>query len=63
MSVAIDFTASNGDRHNLSDTDMNEYEIAMSQVGKILENYSYKKKFSGYGFGGIPNGSTDGKNV
>jgi len=26
----------------------------MREVGKILESYAYKKKFLGYGFGGIP---------
>jgi hypothetical protein len=56
MTVAIDFTASNGDRHDINPDKPNEYEVAIQQVGKILENYSYKKKFSGYGFGGIPVG-------
>ena len=54
LSVAIDFTASNGDRHNIKFGQENDYEIAIQEVGKILEPYAYKKKFAGYGFGGIP---------
>ena len=62
MSVAIDFTASNlskhtgKSRHEIDPTgeNLNEYEIAIQQVGRILENYSHKQLFSGYGFGGIP---------
>ena len=58
LSVAIDFTESNGDKHNLSDdpTVKNDYEIAILAIGKILEIYSYKCCFSGYGFGAIPPG-------
>lgn len=60
MSVAIDFTASNGEPTNKDSLHYNEsgkhnqYETAMREVGKILESYAYKKKFIGYGFGGIP---------
>ena len=56
--IGIDFTASNGDKHNLSDdpTVKNDYEIAILAIGKILEIYSYKCCFSGYGFGAIPPG-------
>lgn len=61
MSVAIDFTASNRSgegksRHDIdwSGATQNEYEVAITQVGRILENYSHKQLFSGYGFGGIP---------
>ena len=54
LSVAIDFTASNGTRHNIKDNMFNEYELALQEVGKILEPYAYKKKFAGFGFGGIP---------
>jgi hypothetical protein len=34
----------------------------MMQVGKILENYSHKQLFSGYGFGGIPDFAYPNKN-
>lgn len=66
MSVAIDFTASNGDPElpsslhhynpaaNDSDCEPNAYEKAMRKVGGILETYAYKKKFAAYGFGGVP---------
>ena len=55
LSVAIDFTASNGTRHNVqAGGPINDYELALLQVGKILEPYAYKKKFAGFGFGGIP---------
>jgi len=66
MSVAIDYTASNGDPskptslHHISEIDqnrgrqLNQYENAMTSVGKILETYAYKKRFSSYGFGAIP---------
>jgi hypothetical protein len=69
MSLAIDYTASNGDVKNPKslhfineDSEkMNEYETAMSAVGKILNTYAYKHKFMAYGFGGIPKDSKDGK--
>lgn len=63
MSVAIDYTASNGDPENPSSlhhyisgqTNLpNPYEIAMRKVGGILETYAYKKRFAAYGFGGVP---------
>ena len=55
LSVAIDFTASNGERHNVDlDGELNDYECAILEVGNILEPYAYKKKFAGFGFGGIP---------
>lgn len=66
MSVAIDYTASNGDPndptslHFIGEKDengwrnVNQYEQAMTSVGNILETYAYKKRFSCYGFGGIP---------
>mmetsp|Transcript_27236 Transcript_27236/g.36401 ORF Transcript_27236/g.36401 Transcript_27236/m.36401 type:complete len:115 (+) Transcript_27236:982-1326(+) len=56
LSVAIDFTASNGELHNLN-PDMNcknDYELAIEEVGKILQPYSYKQQFTAFGFGGIP---------
>ena len=60
MSVAIDYTASNGDptepsslHYNNPDKEKkNQYETAMEQVGKVLETYAYKKKFMAFGFGG-----------
>ena len=45
MTVAIDFTASNGKLHYL-DPDLkkrNDYELAIQEVGKILQPYSYKQ--------------------
>ena len=58
MSVAIDYTASNGDPtdpnslHHYDLNGKNQYEIAMEQVGKVLETYAYHKKFMAFGFGG-----------
>jgi len=56
MSVAVDFTASNGELHHLSDDPsvLNDYETSILEVGKILEPYAYRSKFAGFGFGGIP---------
>ena len=64
MSVAIDYTASNGDPADHSslhhydpdgaDCKPNMYETAMRNVGNIMENYAFQKKFAGFGFGGIP---------
>ena len=55
LSVAVDFTASNGDLHMIhANGEMNDYEAALFEVGNILEPYAYKKKFAGFGFGGIP---------
>ena len=54
LSVAIDFTASNGNRHDIVLDDLNEYELAILEIGRILEPYAYKQKFAGFGFGGIP---------
>ena len=55
--MAIDFTASNGDLHHISDdpNEFNDYQMAISEVGTILEPYAYKQYFAGFGFGGIPN--------
>ena len=60
MSVAIDYTASNGSPtdtdslHYLHPTIPNKYETAIRNVGSIMEHYAYGKKFAGFGFGGIP---------
>ena len=64
MSVAIDYTASNGDPlkpnslHHYDPDDENNkpnmYETAIRNVGNIMENYAFQKKFAGFGFGGIP---------
>ena len=46
MTVAIDFTASNGELHHLDYEDkkkLNDYELAIQEVGKILQPYSYKQ--------------------
>jgi len=63
LSVAIDFTASNGD---ISDTQslhyinphnpaqMTSYEHAIYQVGTILEPYDSNRQFPVFGFGAIP---------
>jgi len=44
LSVAIDFTASNGEKHRLSEDPeiKSDYQIAIEEVGKILEPYAYK---------------------
>ena len=57
MTVAIDFTASNGELHDLDPLmkKKNDYELAIMEVGKILQPYSYKQQFTAFGFGGIPN--------
>jgi len=60
MSVAIDYTASNGNPsehsslHHLHNTIPNQYEKAIRNVGSIMEHYAFQKKFAGFGFGGIP---------
>lgn len=58
LSVAIDFTASNGQvsdptsLHKIGDD--NEYGQAIKQVGDVLEPYDQFKNFPSFGFGGIP---------
>ena len=60
MSVAIDFTASNGyckspnSLHFMSEGKENQYQMAIRNVGKILEAYDADKSFPVYGFGGVP---------
>lgn len=61
FSVAIDFTASNGeysDRdslHYIGEGSENEYERAIREIGGILEAYDTDKYFPVFGFGGVPN--------
>ena len=65
MTVAIDFTASNGKLHYL-DPDLkkrNDYELAIQEVGKILQPYSYKQQFNAFGFGGIPHYLLDNPDI
>jgi len=58
LSVAIDFTGSNGNPslpsslHYLNE--YNQYEQAIMSVGSILECYDLDKMFPVFGFGGIP---------
>ncbi len=55
--VGIDFTASNKDKHVISfekGVNLNQYEIAIQEVGKILQPYAYQKMVAGFGFGAIP---------
>ena len=58
FSVAVDFTASNGDPkdtrslHYLNPTFMeNQYTIAIRSVGNIIEDYDSDKQFPALGFG------------
>jgi len=57
FSVAVDFTASNGDPQNprslhfLSQTGENQYTQAIKSVGEIIEPYDADKQFPGLGFG------------
>ena len=60
--VAVDFTMSNGDPRNNSqslhylnpNTQVNNYTEAINSVVSILQNYDDDKMFPVYGFGGIP---------
>jgi len=63
LSVAIDFTASNGELSSPSSLHyvdpnnpgkMNQYEQAIFQVGNILEPYDSDRMFPVFGFGGKP---------
>ena len=56
---AIDYTASNGNPSNPSSLHFqgnrpNQYEVALSNVGSILEPYDNDRSFPVFGFGGIP---------
>ena len=60
LSVAIDFTASNGQYndetslHKATGGKLNDYTKAIKQVGEILEQYDHFKNFPCFGFGGVP---------
>lgn len=61
LSVAIDFTASNGAiikptslHRQYNNGQFNDYENAIQSVGQILEPYSFNRRFAAFGFGGIP---------
>nr|XP_042700884.1 copine-6 isoform X2 [Chrysemys picta bellii] len=57
FTVAIDFTASNGDPrsehslHFINPKEPNEYLKALSAVGEICQDYDSDKKFPAFGFG------------
>ena len=58
MTVAIDFTASNGNQrddehslHSLRNPKQNQYLRALRSVGNILQYYDDDKKIPAYGFG------------
>ena len=59
LSIAIDFTGSNGpytspsSLHYMNPIDQNSYERAIIEVGSILEAYDTDKYFPVFGFGGI----------
>ncbi|EKX31691.1 hypothetical protein GUITHDRAFT_98757 [Guillardia theta CCMP2712] len=66
VSVAIDFTMSNGDpadpnslHYIRPDGSLNQYEQAMIGVGEILVEYDQDKKIAVYGFGGIVAGHSE----
>jgi len=68
MTVAIDFTASNGfpdsssSLHAISPYGYpNQYQEAIRGVGEILLCYDYDQMVSVYGFGGVPNGDKFGE--
>lgn len=64
LSIAIDFTASNGmpgnpnSLHYMNPNGMNQYEQALHSVASILLNYDSDKQIPVYGFGGKLNGVT-----
>eukprot|EP00158_Paraphelidium_tribonemae_P005198 Partr_v1_DN27223_c1_g4_i3_m39031 putative copine family len=64
LSIAIDFTGSNGDPntpqslHFRSPSGPNQYQQAISWVGGILQDYDFDKQFPVYGFGAkLPDGT------
>ena len=62
LSIAIDFTASNGEYssqtslHHIDPNNPNQYERAIWEVGNILAAYDNDKYFPVLGFGGVPHG-------
>ena len=58
FSVAVDFTASNGDPrkpnslHYRSPSGQNQYTMAIRTVGEIIQDYDADKRFPAFGFGG-----------
>ena len=64
FSIAIDFTASNGEFSNPGSLHyvnphgqaFNQYERAIIEIGSILEVYDADKLFPVFGFGGVPQG-------
>eukprot|EP00753_Platysulcus_tardus_P015302 PLAT4957.2.p1 GENE.PLAT4957.2~~PLAT4957.2.p1 ORF type:complete len:436 (-),score=200.57 PLAT4957.2:50-1267(-) len=62
--VAIDYTASNGapslpsSLHYRSPVQLNQYELAMTAVGSVIEPYDHDKRFPVFGFGGAVGGTT-----
>ena len=58
MTLAIDYTASNGNPSDPSSLHYlgqnNQYEAAIFNVGQVIEPYDNDKMFPVFGFGGIP---------
>ena len=58
LTVAIDYTASNGNPSDPSSLHFmganNAYEAAIFNVGQVVEPYDSDKQFPTFGFGGIP---------
>ena len=58
MSIAIDYTASNGDINQPgslhAQNGNNFYEQAIFNVGQVIEPYDHDKMFPVFGYGGIP---------
>lgn len=60
LSVAIDFTGSNGtpshpnSLHYMDPMKPNQYQIAINAVASILLNYDTDKRIPCFGFGGKP---------
>ena len=61
LTVAVDFTGSNGDPADYSSLhyrnpsgQLNQYETALTNVGSILVNYDSDQLIPAFGFGGVP---------
>ncbi|XP_063687973.1 copine-3-like isoform X5 [Bolinopsis microptera] len=56
--AAFDFTASNGhpntpaSLHHLNAQGVNQYTMAWTAIGQVLQDYDWDKQFPAYGFGG-----------